>query len=74
MEFCVVGSNTMRCGGCESSVKFVLSTLSGVQDVEASHKTQRIQVQYEEAQPLEQAHVEEELQNLGYQVEVVLAS
>lgn len=67
--FQVVGDHTMHCGGCEGSVNFVLSVLPGVREVRASHKTQRIDVAYDETQPLDPAQVQAELDNLGYRVE-----
>ncbi len=44
VDFTVVGEEKMRCGGCETRVRFALSRLPGVQDVRADSKTQRIAV------------------------------
>lgn len=44
VHFTVVGEEKMHCGGCESRVRFALSRLPGVQDVQADSKTQRIAV------------------------------
>jgi len=64
----VVGRNTMHCGGCESSVKFTLKHLSGVEKVEANYKTQLIRLTFDpQAVALEQ--VRQELDGIGYQVE-----
>lgn len=71
MTFEVVGSNKMHCGGCESAVKFVLSDLPGVQDVQATHTNQHIVIQYDETQVLERALILEELDQLGYQVKEI---
>lgn len=71
LSYQVVGDHTMQCGGCESSVKFVLTGLPGVRDVQASHTTQRIDVAYDEVQHPDRAQIEEELGHLGYRVEVV---
>jgi len=66
VELKVVGTNTMHCGGCENSVKFVLSDLAGVEQVEADHRTQLVRVAYDEGQ-VDQARLVEELAILGYQ-------
>ncbi|GIK37023.1 MAG: copper-translocating P-type ATPase [Chloroflexota bacterium] len=63
----VMGEQTMHCGGCENSVKFVLGQLPGVQSVEASHKTQQINLTFDpEILNLEQVH--QALDRLGYEV------
>jgi copper chaperone len=63
----VVGERKMHCSGCESSVKFALQELSGVQGVEASHKTQLINLTLE-AEASDLAQIRQELDWLGYQV------
>ena len=65
--FKVIGQQTMHCGGCESSVKFTLGQLSGVQKVEASHKTQLIKLTYD-SEALDLDRVRQELDWIGYQV------
>jgi len=63
----VIGQQTMHCGGCENTVKFTLKQLPGIQDVQASHKTQLINLSFDtEALDLEQ--VRQELDWIGYQV------
>ncbi len=63
----VIGQQTMHCGGCENTVKFTLKQLPGIQDVQASHKTQLIDLSFDtEALDLEQ--VRQELDWIGYQV------
>ncbi|MCL4302086.1 MAG: heavy metal translocating P-type ATPase [Anaerolineae bacterium] len=63
----VIGEQTMHCGGCEHSVKFVLGQLPGVQSVEASHKTQQINLTFDpQLLNLEQVH--QALDRLGYEV------
>lgn len=42
----ITGDFSMHCGGCERTVKFALKTLPGIQQVEASHKTQHIQIDH----------------------------
>lgn len=66
----VIGSRTMHCGGCANTVEFVLRELSGVQQVDANHKTQEIALTYDpERVDLEQ--VRHELRQLDYQVEQI---
>lgn len=63
----VMGEQTMHCAGCENSVKFVLGRLPGIQSVEASHKTQQINLTFDpEILNLEQVH--QALDRLGYEV------
>ncbi|MCQ3979706.1 MAG: heavy metal translocating P-type ATPase, partial [Anaerolineae bacterium] len=63
----VIGEQTMHCGGCEHTVKFVLGQLPGVQSVEASHKTQQINLTFDPHMlNLEQVH--QALDRLGYEV------
>lgn len=66
----VVGDNTMHCGGCENTVKFALKQLAGVEAVEASHKTQQIELTFD-PQLLKLDRVSQELDWIGYQVEEV---
>ena len=63
----VIGKRTMHCGGCERAVKFALKQLSGVQSVEASYKTQRIDLTLD-AEALEMARMHRELDWIDYQV------
>lgn len=69
VELKVVGNNTMHCGGCENSVKFMLSNLAGVEQVEADHHTQIVRVAYDEDR-VDQTHLMQELAHLGYQSEL----
>lgn len=68
--FKIIGDNSMRCGGCESTVKFALKQLAGVKAVEANHKTQQITLTFD-AQLLTPDRVSQELDWIGYQVEEV---
>lgn len=63
----VIGEQTMHCGGCENTVKFALKQLPGIQRVEASYRTQRIELTFD-PQVLDIARVKEELDWIGYQV------
>ena len=66
----VIGDNTMHCGGCENTIKFALMQVSGIEKVEASHKTQQIEVTFD-PQLLTLDRVRQELDWNGYQVEEV---
>jgi copper chaperone CopZ len=63
----VTGEQTMHCGGCERTVKFALKQLPGVQTVEASHKTQLIELNFD-PQVVDLKRVQQELDWIGYQV------
>jgi copper chaperone CopZ len=63
----VVGEQTMHCGGCENTVKFALKQLPGVQRVEASYKTQLIDLTLD-TETLDIQRVRHELDWIGYQV------
>ncbi len=63
----VIGEQTMHCGGCEHTVKFTLKQLPGVQEVEASHKTQLIKLSIDR-QITDLELVRQELDWIGYQV------
>lgn len=68
----VIGEQTMHCGGCERTVKFALKQLPGVQRVEASHKTQLIDLTLD-TETLDMEQVQQELDWIGYQVAEVEA-
>jgi len=62
----VVGQQKMHCGGCENTVQFTLKQVPGVQQVEASHKTQLIKLIFDRQNAgLEQ--IQQELDLIGYQ-------
>jgi copper chaperone CopZ len=69
----VIGQQKMHCGGCENTVKFALKQLLGVQTVEASHKTQLIELTFD-AQAVDLKRVQQELDWIGYQVAEVEAA
>lgn len=66
----VIGDNTMHCGGCENTVKFALKQLKGVEAVDASHKTQQIELTFD-PQVLTLGRISQELDWIGYRVEEV---
>lgn len=63
----VTGKQTMHCGGCENTVKFTLKQVSGVQAIEASHKTQLIKLTFD-PQHTNLERIQQELDWMGYQV------
>lgn len=63
----VTGEQTMHCGGCENTVKFALRQVPGVQDVEASHKTQLIKLSFD-SQCADLERIQQELDWIGYRV------
>jgi len=63
----VVGENKLHCAGCERTVKFTLAQLPGVTDVQADHKTQRIEVSLE-SDETDIEKITTELDWIGYQV------
>lgn len=63
----VTGEQTMHCGGCERTVKFALKQLPGIRQVEASHKTQLINLTLD-TETLDLRRVRQELDWIGYEV------
>jgi len=63
----VVGQQKMHCGGCEHAVQFTLKQVPGVQQVEASHKTQLIKLRFD-SQNVDLERIQQELDWIGYQV------
>jgi copper chaperone CopZ len=66
----VVGSQTMHCGGCERTVTFTLSQLSGVTVVKADHNTQLIEIVLTNDET-DLDKVKAELDWIGYEVEAI---
>lgn len=58
--------NGMVCGGCENRVKTALSEISGVESVDANHKTGIVIIKLEEN--LESAQIKEKIIDLGYEI------
>ncbi len=66
----VVGSQTMHCAGCQSTVETTLKRLPGVQQVRANFKSQLIELELDpDRSDLEK--VKAELDWIGYQVVIV---
>ena len=57
----------MTCGGCENAVRRVVATLDGVADVAASHKDNRVTVEYDAART-DRAAIARAIENAGYKV------
>ena len=58
--------NGMVCGGCENRVKTALSTIEGVESVEANHNTGIVTVKAEK--DLDVAQIKEKIVDLGYEI------
>ena len=58
--------NGMACGGCENRVKTALSTIKGVESVEADHVTGIVTVNSEG--DLEISQIKEKITDLGYEI------
>jgi len=66
----IVGERTMHCGGCENGVRFSLSQLPGVEQVNPDRITQLVEVSLSsEETGIEQ--LKAQLEYLGYQAETV---
>ena len=61
----IISKRQMHCNGCEHSVVFLLSELDGIEKVEADHKTQRIEINFDPEQVLV-SDMQTALANLGY--------
>ena len=64
IEYKVTG---MTCGGCENSVKRVLSKIEGVHHVDASHVLNQVIVDVDEV--FEEEVLIQKIKKLGYQIE-----
>lgn len=69
LEFSIVGEEKMRCGGCESRVRFALQRLPGVVGVRADSETQTIAVSFD-SQRLGASELQQLLKTAGYKVAV----
>lgn len=58
--------NGMVCGGCENRVKTALSTIEGVESIEANHNTGIVTVKAEK--DLDVAQIKEKIVDLGYEI------
>ncbi len=55
----------MVCEGCENRVKNALSTIDGIESVEASHKTGIVTVML--SKEIERSVIEEKINDLGFE-------
>ncbi len=62
----ITGEQTMHCGGCENTIKFTLGQLPGIQQVDATHKTQLITLTFD-PQTVDIERIYQELDWVGYQ-------
>lgn len=58
--------NGMMCEGCENRIKNALSTLEGVEKVEANHKTGEVKVICNKQ--IEMSVIEEKIDDIGFEV------
>lgn len=66
MKETIVKVNGMVCEGCENRVKNILSTIDGVDSVEASHATGIVTVISNKE--IERSVIEEKINNLGFEI------
>ncbi|MBA3477956.1 MAG: heavy-metal-associated domain-containing protein [Lautropia sp.] len=67
VDFQVTGEEKIRCEGCESRIAAALGRLPGVERVQASAETQRVEVAIDPS-AVGADKVREKLEQLGYQV------
>ncbi len=67
-KFTVIGEEKLHCEGCEQRVGRALKRLDGVREVEASYRTQRVEVEYDPGR-IDQGQLRERLELLGYETE-----
>ena len=58
--------NGMVCGGCENRVKTALSTIEGVESVEANHNTGIVTIKAEN--DLDVVQIKERIVDLGFEI------
>ena len=57
----------IHCGGCETRIQSVLTRIPGVEKVDASHKTQRVELALD-PDVVSLQDIKDKLENLGYNV------
>ena len=70
IKYRVIGEQRMHCKGCESTVQYTLSQLSGVKSVRADHQTQTILIELDGGD-IDQEKIQSELEWIGYNVELI---
>jgi copper chaperone CopZ len=68
LSYTVTGEQKIHCAGCEERLRNALRRLPGMQDVQASHNTQRVVVSFDPAQ-VTPGQVQAKLELLGYRVQ-----
>ncbi len=58
--------NGMVCGGCENRVKNALSTIEGIESVEANHNTGIVTIKAEK--DLDVVQIKERIVDLGFEI------
>ncbi len=66
MEKITIKVEGMVCGGCENRVKNALSTIKGVEKVEASHKIGEVTILAKEE--ISRSILEEKIEDIGFEV------
>ncbi len=69
IRYRVIGEQRMHCKGCESTVQYTLSQLSGVKTVGADHQAQTILIELD-GDEIDQEKIRSELEWIGYKVEL----
>ncbi len=67
VNFTVTGEQKIHCAGCEERITNTLRRLPGIQDIQASHETQRVAVTFDPAR-VTPDKVKATLEQLGYRV------
>lgn len=67
VNYTVTGGRKIHCAGCEGRITNALRRLPGVQEVRASHETQRVAVTFDPAR-VSPDKVKAKLVQLGYRV------
>ena len=67
IDFTVTGAQTIHCAGCEQRIATALRRLPGIENVQASARTQAVQVTIDPAQ-VDPEQIRARLALLGYEV------
>ena len=67
MEHLTLTVTGMTCGGCENAVKRVVSSIAGVSSVTASHRDNRVVVDYDPVKA-DINRISDAIRNAGYTV------
>ena len=67
MKETILKVNGMECGGCENRIKNALSTIEGIESVDADYKTGIVKIKSNEEITKEQ--MEETIEDIGFEIE-----